>query len=67
MSGTLPTDSSREQLVSQRGADLKRMHLLATGLLVLMTGVFAVTTALAARWPYLVYPRAFAEAAFLRT
>jgi len=65
MSGTLPTDSSREQLVSQRGADLKRMHLLATGLLVLMTGVFAVTTALAARWPYLVYPRAFAEAAMV--
>ncbi len=30
-----------------------------------MTGMFAVTTALAAWWPFLVYPRAFAEAAMV--
>ena len=57
MSETLPIDASRDQLVSQRTAELKRMRLLAAGLLVLMTGVFAVTTALAAWWPFLVYPR----------
>jgi uncharacterized membrane-anchored protein YjiN (DUF445 family) len=65
MSETLPIDSSRELSVSQRGAELKRMRVLATGLLVLMTGVFAVTTALAGWWPILVYPRAFAEAAMV--
>jgi uncharacterized membrane-anchored protein YjiN (DUF445 family) len=65
MSETLPIDASRDQLVSQRTAELKRMRLLASGLLVLMTGVFAVTTALAAWWPFLVYPRAFAEAAMV--
>jgi hypothetical protein len=42
MSESLPIDSSREQLVSQQDAELKRMRVLATGLLVLMTGVFAV-------------------------
>jgi uncharacterized membrane-anchored protein YjiN (DUF445 family) len=65
MSESLPIDSSREQLVSQRDAELKRMRVLATGLLVLMTGVFAVATALAASWPFLAYPRAFAEAAMV--
>src|SRR5580704_7104535 len=65
MSETLPIDASREQLVSQRTAELKRMRVLATGLLVLMTGVFAVATALAASWPFLAYPRAFAEAAMV--
>ena len=65
MSETLPIDASRDQLVSQRTAELKRMRLLAAGLLVLMTGVFAVTTALAAWRPFLVYPRAFAEAAMV--
>jgi uncharacterized membrane-anchored protein YjiN (DUF445 family) len=65
MSETLPIDASRDQLISQRTAELKRMRLLAAGLLVLMTGVFAVTTALAAWWPFLVYPRAFAEAAMV--
>ncbi len=65
MSETLPIDANRDPLVSRRTAELKRMRLLAAGLLVLMTGVFAVTTALAAWWPFLVYPRAFAEAAMV--
>jgi Protein of unknown function (DUF445) len=37
----------------------------ALTLLVMMTGVFGVTSALAASWPFLVYPRAFAEAAMV--
>jgi len=65
MSETLPIDASREQLVSQRTAELKRMRFFAVALLVLMTGVFGVTSALAAWSPFLVYPRAFAEAAMV--
>jgi uncharacterized membrane-anchored protein YjiN (DUF445 family) len=65
MSETLPIDASREQLFSQRTAELKRMRFFAVALLVLMTGVFGVTSALAAWWPFLVYPRAFAEAAMV--
>ena len=65
MSKTQPIAASREELVGQRTAELKRMRLLASLLLVVMTGVFAVTTALAAWWPFLIYPRAFAEAAMV--
>jgi uncharacterized membrane-anchored protein YjiN (DUF445 family) len=65
MSETLPIDASREQLFSQRTAELKRMRFFAVALLVLMTGVFGVTSALAAWSPFLVYPRAFAEAAMV--
>jgi uncharacterized membrane-anchored protein YjiN (DUF445 family) len=41
------------------------MRFFAVALLVLMTGVFGVTSALAAWSPFLVYPRAFAEAAMV--
>ena len=41
------------------------MRLFALGLLLLMTLAFVVASALAARLPFLVYPRAFAEAAMV--
>jgi uncharacterized membrane-anchored protein YjiN (DUF445 family) len=65
MSEMLNIESSGEQLASERAAELNRMRLLALGLLLLMTVVFAVTSALTAWWPFLVYPRAFAEAAMV--
>ncbi|HWA63723.1 MAG TPA: DUF445 domain-containing protein [Caulobacteraceae bacterium] len=46
-----------------RAADLARMRLIATGLLVLMAAAFVATSLLAGRWPWLGYLRAFAEAA----
>jgi uncharacterized membrane-anchored protein YjiN (DUF445 family) len=58
----LPIESSGEQLASERAAELNRMRLFALGLLLLMTVVFAVTSALTAWWRFLVYQRAFAEA-----
>jgi len=41
------------------------MRLLAGSLLALMIAVFAVTSALEARWPWLAYVRAFSEAAMV--
>jgi len=43
-------------------ADLRRMRVVATSLLVLMTLIFAATTAVKLDWPWLPYLRAFAEA-----
>jgi uncharacterized membrane-anchored protein YjiN (DUF445 family) len=65
MNEMLPIDSSGEQSASKRAVDLNRMRLLALGLLLLMTAVFVVTSALTAWWPFLVYLRAFAEAAMV--
>ena len=45
-----------------RRAGLRRMRLLATLLLVLMTVIFIVTTAIKVDWPWIAYLRAFAEA-----
>jgi uncharacterized membrane-anchored protein YjiN (DUF445 family) len=45
-----------------RVAALKRMRLLATGLLVLMAVVFVATSLAMPRWPWLAWVRAFAEA-----
>ena len=45
-----------------RRAALRRMRLLATLLLVLMTAIFIVTTAVKLDWPWIPYVRAFAEA-----
>ncbi|SDR36701.1 Uncharacterized membrane-anchored protein YjiN, DUF445 family [Rhizobiales bacterium GAS113] len=45
-----------------RLADLKRMRMIATLLLVLMTVVFVVTTLHERDWPWIPYLRAFAEA-----
>jgi uncharacterized membrane-anchored protein YjiN (DUF445 family) len=61
----LPIDSIGEQAASARATELNRMRLLALGLLLLMSLVFAATSALIAWWPLLAYPRAFAEAAMV--
>jgi uncharacterized membrane-anchored protein YjiN (DUF445 family) len=45
-----------------RLAALRRMRLLATLLLVLMTAVFIATSAIKLDWPWIPYVRAFAEA-----
>jgi uncharacterized membrane-anchored protein YjiN (DUF445 family) len=48
-----------------RRAELKRMRLLASSLLVVMTAVFVATSLFEGRWPALAYLRAFAEAAMV--
>lgn len=45
-----------------RIADLRRMRVIATSLLVLMTAIFLATVATRLDWPWLPYLRAFAEA-----
>ena len=56
----LPPPLTRE--TDPRRAALRRMRLLATLLLVLMTAIFIVTTAVKLDWPWIPYVRAFAEA-----
>jgi uncharacterized membrane-anchored protein YjiN (DUF445 family) len=46
-------------------ADLRRMRAIALSLLVLMTGIFIATSFARARWPWLAYLRAFAEAGMI--
>jgi len=43
-------------------SELKRMRLYATGLLVLMLALFVATSVFRSAWPWLAWPRAFAEA-----
>jgi len=50
------------QRAERRFSELLFMRRLATGLLVLMLAVFVATTLLEARYPWLAYVRAFAEA-----
>jgi uncharacterized membrane-anchored protein YjiN (DUF445 family) len=45
--------------------DLRRMRFFATALLVLMLIIFIATSWAEARWPWLAYPRAFAEAGMI--
>jgi uncharacterized membrane-anchored protein YjiN (DUF445 family) len=45
--------------------DLRRMRFFATALLVLMFLVFVATSYAEAQWPWLAYPRAFAEAGMI--
>jgi uncharacterized membrane-anchored protein YjiN (DUF445 family) len=45
--------------------DLQRMRFFATALLVLMFLIFVATSFAEARWPWLAYPRAFAEAGMI--
>src|SRR5882724_4997473 len=54
-----PTGDAAED---PRVTGLRRMRILATLLLVVMTVVFIATSFLDARWPWLAYVRAFAEA-----
>src|SRR5262249_55311033 len=46
-------------------ADLRRMRAIALSLLVLMAGIFVATSLAKARWPWLAYLRAFAEAGMI--
>ncbi len=46
----------------RRVVDLRRMRVIATMLLVVMTAIFIATSLAQARWPWLAYVRAFAEA-----
>jgi uncharacterized membrane-anchored protein YjiN (DUF445 family) len=59
MSSPAPADRSAED---PRVTDLRRMRVIATGLLVAMTVVFAAASFAQARWEWLAYVRAFAEA-----
>ena len=54
-----------KHIATQRATELKRMRQVAVGLLLLMTVVFIVTSYLKEWWPFLAYPRAFAEAAMV--
>ena len=45
--------------------DLRRMRFFATALLVLMLLIFAATSWAETQWPWLAYPRAFAEAGMI--
>jgi uncharacterized membrane-anchored protein YjiN (DUF445 family) len=59
------SDASSEQVAAARARELRRMRFLALGLLLIMALVFVVTSVLTTRLPFLVYPRAFAEAAMV--
>src|SRR5882762_3732052 len=59
MSSPVPADRPTED---PRVTDLRRMRVIATGLLVAMTVVFAAASFAQARWEWLAYVRAFAEA-----
>jgi uncharacterized membrane-anchored protein YjiN (DUF445 family) len=56
----LPPPPTRD--TDPRRTGLRRMRLLATLLLVLMTVIFIVTTVVKLDWPWIPYVRAFAEA-----
>jgi uncharacterized membrane-anchored protein YjiN (DUF445 family) len=49
----------------ERRRDLFRMRVLATALLVLMLAIFIATSVMLRHWPWLAYPRAFAEAGMI--
>lgn len=55
-------DAAWRQKPDNRIAALKRMRLLATGLLILMLAAFIACWMFEAEMPWLAYPRAFAEA-----
>jgi uncharacterized membrane-anchored protein YjiN (DUF445 family) len=63
-----PTDSPSlpaEPQTDTRLRDLQRMRFFATALLVLMFVVFVATSWAETQWPWLAYPRAFAEAGMI--
>src|SRR5579872_3250259 len=60
------SDISRpDPLVEQRRQTLRRMRFLATALLGIATLTFILTSWLQARWPWLAFVRAFAEAGMI--
>jgi uncharacterized membrane-anchored protein YjiN (DUF445 family) len=61
----LPEDVAVNEVADTRLRDLKRMRFFATALLVLMFLIFVATSFAEAQWPWLAYPRAFAEAGMI--
>ena len=61
----LPKASAVTEVTDTRLRDLRRMRVLATGLLVLMFAIFVATSYGQQQWPWLAYPRAFAEAGMI--
>jgi len=61
----LPQASAVTEVADTRLRDLRRMRVLATGLLVLMFAIFVATSYGQQQWPWLAYPRAFAEAGMI--
>jgi uncharacterized membrane-anchored protein YjiN (DUF445 family) len=57
-----PAPTIERPIEDHRVTDLRRMRVIATGLLVAMTVVFAAASYAQARWEWLAYVRAFAEA-----
>jgi uncharacterized membrane-anchored protein YjiN (DUF445 family) len=60
-----PLGSATRRTSDDRLARLKRIRLIASGLLFLMLLLFVTTSVLQSRWPWLAYLRAFAEAAMV--
>jgi uncharacterized membrane-anchored protein YjiN (DUF445 family) len=58
-------DVAVNEVADTRLRDLKRMRFFATALLVLMFLIFVATSFAEAQWPWLAYPRAFAEAGMI--
>jgi uncharacterized membrane-anchored protein YjiN (DUF445 family) len=61
----LPQTPLLTEVADTRLRDLRRMRVLATGLLVLMFLMFVATSYAQHDWPWLAYPRAFAEAGMI--
>jgi uncharacterized membrane-anchored protein YjiN (DUF445 family) len=61
----LPQAPAVTEVADMRLRDLRRMRVLATGLLVLMFAIFVATSYGQQLWPWLAYPRAFAEAGMI--
>jgi uncharacterized membrane-anchored protein YjiN (DUF445 family) len=61
----LSEDVAVNEVADTRLRDLKRMRFFATALLVLMFLIFVATSFAEAQWPWLAYPRAFAEAGMI--
>ncbi len=53
---------AQSRYAEERRGDLRRMRTIATLLLLAMTALYILTSAGEARWPWLAYARAFAEA-----
>ena len=61
----VPQEPIVTEVADTRLRDLRRMRVLATGLLVLMFAIFVATSYAQHHWPWLAYPRAFAEAGMI--
>jgi uncharacterized membrane-anchored protein YjiN (DUF445 family) len=61
----VPERAAVKEAADTRLRDLRRMSFFATALLVLMFLIFVATSFAEAKWPWLAYPRAFAEAGMI--